>query len=297
MSEIQILHNRFCQYSVVFKGNTKSTIRWLKGDFSQFISFSKIESINDLTRSIVEDWIVKGKLESNWSAKTIRLRIQSLSLFVDWCVKEGLIEENFVKDIPRPKVPAMIPKHLTETQTEILFDWVKNYPYEYKFDRTRSIAIISTFIYTGIRKEELRNLRFTDVDLTNKTLFVKSGKGSKDRIVPIHSKLIDVLNDYLKDRKRLKKTCPYFFTSMRQDTKMGDLVIKRLVQKLRKKSGLHFYPHLLRHTFATLMLEGGCNLYALSKMLGHSDIKTTTIYLSATQSHLQEQIVKHPISF
>ncbi|MEZ5196418.1 MAG: tyrosine-type recombinase/integrase [Bacteroidales bacterium] len=220
-----------------------------------------------------------------------------MSLFVNYCVKEKVIERNFVDDIPRPKVPFMIPKHLTEEQTEFLLDWVRNYPYDYKFDKTRSIAIIATFIYTGIRKEELRNLKSTDVDLDNKTLFIRSGKGGKDRIVPLHSNLINALNDYLKDRKRLKKSCPYFYTSMRQDSKMGDLVIKRLVKKLREKSGIHFYPHLLRHTFATLMLEGGCNLYALSKMLGHSDIKTTTIYLSATQSHLQEQIVKHPLSF
>ncbi len=68
-----------------------------------------------------------------------------------------------------------------------------------------------------------------------------------------------------------------------------------VVKKIRQKSGIHFYPHLLRHTFATLMLEGGCNIYALSKMLGHSDIKTTTIYLAATTAHLQEQIRKHPL--
>ena len=72
-------------------------------------------------------------------------------------------------------------------------------------------------------------------------------------------------------------------------------MIKRLVEKLREKSGIYFYPHMLRHTFATLMLEGGCDLFALSKMMGHSDIKTTTIYLSATTAHLQEQIKKHPL--
>ncbi len=95
----------------------------------------------------------------------------------------------------------------------------------------------------------------------------------------------------------MKRECPYFFTAMREDKKMGDKVIPRLVIKLREKSKIYFYPHMLRHTFAVLMLEGGCDLFSLSKMMGHSDIKTTTIYLSTTTAHLQEQIKKHPLDF
>ena len=154
---------------------------------------------------------------------------------------------------------------------------------------------MGTFLYTGIRKAELANLKMEDVDLVDKTLYVRNGKCAKDRLIPLHPMLIVYLEDYLKDRKRLKKTTPFFFTAMRQDSKMGDPVVKRLYEKIQKRSGIKFYPHLLRHTFATLMLEGGCNLYALSQMLGHSDIKTTTIYLAATKSHLEDQIGKHPL--
>ncbi len=151
------------------------------------------------------------------------------------------------------------------------------FPLWHKFERTRGAAILATFIFTGIRKEELRNLKLHEVDIPSRTLFVKSGKGDKGR-------------------QRLKKACPYFFTAMREDRMMGDLVIKRLIIKLREKSKIYFYAHLLRHTFATLMLEGGCDLFSLSKMLGHSDIKTTTIYLSATTAHLQLQVEKHPLN-
>ena len=76
---------------------------------------------------------------------------------------------------------------------------------------------------------------------------------------------------------------------------MSDNVIKRLFAKLQQKSKLKFHPHMLRHTFATLMLEGGCDIFSLSKMMGHSDIKTTAIYLTATVKHLQGQMRKHPL--
>lgn len=296
MSELEILHNRFCNYSLTFKGNTKATIKWFKTDFRWFLGFSKIENIDQLNKKIIEEWILYGKLERNWKAKTIRVRIQSMSLFCDWCVNEGLFDENPCKSIPKPRLPKRIPQHLTKDQALELLDWTRNYPYSYRFEKSRSVAIMATFLYTGIRKSELENLRYEDIDLVNKTLFVKSGKCNKDRLIPVHNELIQILEDYLKDRKRLKKTCPYFFTAMRQDTKMGVSVIKRLIEKIRESSKIKFYPHLLRHTFATLMLEGGCNIFALSKMMGHADIQTTTIYLSATKAHLDEQITKHPLA-
>lgn len=297
MSDINSLHNRFCLYSLTFKGNTPATIKWLENDFKWFQRFAHIELIEELTKNLIESWIYKGKLEHDWSPRTIRLRLSSLGLFLDWCVNEEIISENPCKRIPKPKLPKNLPKHLTEDQVGKLVDWTKNYPYSYKFERLRAIAIISMFIYTGIRKAELMNLKVADVDLENKTLYVRLGKCGKDRLIPLHSVLIETLSNYLEDRKRLKKSCPHFFTSLKRNDKMGETAIKRLVEKLRVKSGIYFYPHLLRHTFATLMLEGGCNLYALSQMMGHSDIKTTTIYLAATKTHLEGQIDKHPISF
>lgn len=296
--DILQLHERFCQHSLVFKGNTPRTIYWFQTDIKWFLKFYPgLEKIEDVTREKIEGWILNGKLEKNWSAQTIKLRLQSMSSFLKWATQQEYIQENPCDKIPKPKLPKTIPKHLTAEQAEHLMDWTRNYPYTYKFDRKRAIAIMGTFLYTGIRKGELANLKMEDVDIIDKTLYVRNGKCAKDRMIPLHSTLIIYLKDYLRDRKRLKKSTPYFFTAMRQDSKMGDPVVKRLFEKIQKKSGIKFHPHLLRHTFATLMLEGGCNLYALSRMMGHSDIKTTTIYLAATKTHLIDQIGKHPVDF
>ena len=83
---------------------------------------------------------------------------------------------------------------------------------------------------------------------------------------------------------------------LKKDRRIGVKAIPRLVKKLRDASGVYFSPHMLRHTFATLMLEGGADIFAISKMMGHSDIKTTTIYLSATTAHLQAEVDKHPLA-
>ena len=148
---------------------------------------------------------------------------------------------------------------------------------------------------TGIRNMELRYLEYADVDLENKTVFVRAGKGKKDRIVPMINRLVDICRNYLKVREKIGKASPYFFAGQKGSKPLCHSVFRELIVKLRKKSKLYFTAHMLRHTFAVLMLEGGCNLFALSKMMGHSDIKTTTIYLSATTAHLREQVAKHPL--
>ena len=139
-------------------------------------------------------------------------------------------------------------------------------------------------------------LKYTDIDLENLSIFVNQGKGGKDRIIPICSTLAQSLKRYLEERKRLNKTCPEFFASLNRNCGFTDIGLRRLVFKIREASGIKFTVHKLRHTFATLMLEGGCDIFSLSKMMGHSDIKTTTIYLSASANHLRSQMIKHPLN-
>src|SRR3989339_696343 len=168
-------------------------------------------------------------------------------------------------------------------------------PYPYKFLRHRNHAIFSMFIFAGLRKQELLSLRYADVDLENRSLFVRQGKGAKDRVIPICATLADSLKRYLGERQRLSKTCPEFFASLNHNIGFTNTGMKRLISKMNIASGIHFSAHKLRHTLATLMLEGGCDIYSLSKMMGHSDIKTTTIYLAATAEHLRSQMTKHPM--
>lgn len=189
-----------------------------------------------------------------------------------------------------------LPQKLTKQDALRLIEIVYNYPYDYKFLRYRNYAIFSIFVFAELRKNELLHLKNADVDIDNLTIFVRQGKGNKDRVVPMSFTLAQSLKRYIQERKRLNKVCPEFFTSLNRSGGFTENGLKKLVEQVRKSSGMFFTAHKLRHTFATLMLEGGCDIYSLSKMMGHSDIKTTTIYLSASVEHLRNQMRKHPLN-
>jgi len=195
-----------------------------------------------------------------------------------------------------PKLERKILPKLSKQDAIRLLEVVYNLPYGYTYLRYRNRAIFATFIHAGLRKKELLRLKLADVDIEGLTIFVRQGKGNRDRIIPMSFTLADILKRYLAERRRLNKTCPEFFTSLNRNTGFTDTGLKHLVLKARSASKIHFTIHKLRHTFATLMLEGGCDIYSLSRMMGHSDISTTTIYLAASAEHLRGQMMKHPLN-
>ncbi len=293
--EIQFLLARFCEFSVSMRGYSKDTIRRYRFVVQTYCRRSGVVSIEQVTEANVRALFYTGRIERNWSSNTYRIYHKSLLVFFRWCVQQGFLEQNPVTDIEVPKLEKRIPPKLTKQTALRLLEVVGNYPYEYRFLRYRNHAIFCVFVYAGLRKQELLNLRYSDIDLDNLTLFVRQGKGSKDRIIPICSMLAESLRKYLDERKRLGKANPEFFSSLRGNEGFTTEGLKRLVVQIRTSCGIHFTVHRLRHTFATLMLEGGCDIYSLSRLMGHSNIQTTTIYLAASAEHIRTQIAKHPL--
>ena len=202
---------------------------------------------------------------------------------------------NPIKKLPKPRLEKRIPKHLTVTEASFIIEWIKCHKFRYKYEQSRALAIISTFLYTGIRLSELLNLKLSDILFEEKIIIVRAGKGNKDRTVPIIGRLEVYLKKYLLDRQKIQKDNIYFFVSTQKKDSMSYQVIKRLFTLISERTKIHVYPHLMRHSFAVQMLEGSCDIFTLSKILGHSDIKTTTIYLTATHAQKQKQAEKHPL--
>ena len=180
-------------------------------------------------------------------------------------------------------------------QVQDLLYCAQNYPYWEGYERNRAMAILAVFLYAGLRYKELISLKLEDVDFVQEYIRVLDGKNRKDRMIPMSAQLKAYLQPYLRERAELNPFSPYFFVSKRAVGKMSDNVIKRLFNKLQAKSKVYFTPHMLRHTFATLMLEGGTDIYTLSELLGHSSVVTTQIYLHATLGHKRKEMSKHPL--
>lgn len=292
---IKILSQKFFDYSKYIKGFSVPTIKRYRQTIHYFIKFAGITEIEQVTKENARSLFYHGRTNQNWSTNTFICYHKSLAVFFRWCVKGGHMSENPMDAIETPKLEKRLPSKLTKQETMRILEIVDNYPYQNKFLRYRNYAIFATFIMAGLRKKELLSLKFTDIDIENLSIFIRQGKGSKDRVVPINYRLAEILGKYLEERKRLNRTCPEFFTSYTLNTGFTHSGLKRVLDKIIKVSGVKFTIHKLRHTFATLMLEGGCDIYSLAKMMGHSDIKTTTIYLAANIEHLREQMTKHPL--
>lgn len=293
---IIFLLKEFCQYSIHFRGVSPQTAKRYREHISYFYKYAEISQTSEVTKKKVLLFFMYGRTERHWKPRTFRTYYMSLRVFFRWCVREGYMRENPTEDMELPRIVKSLPKGLSQQQAMQLLEMVYNYPFEMSYQKFRNHAIFAMFIFAGLRKSELLSLNYGDVDVEQQTIFVRRGKGAKDRIVPMSATLAQILGCYMKERKKKKRTCIKFFTSSKHDCAFTVHGLKHLTEKLRKDIPIEFTIHRLRHTFATLMMEGGCDIYSLSKMLGHSDIKTTTIYLSASVEHLRSQLTKHPLN-
>lgn len=294
---IEILMEQFCHYSKYILGYSKHTTDRYRQVIRFFVKHTQVNDLDDITESAINSYFIFGRTQRNWSPNTFISHHKTLLVFFRWCQKKQVLEHNYIENIELPKRKKKLPIRVSKDQAFNIMEIAYNLPYKYQFLKSRNHAIFATFIYAGLRKSELLNLNLTDVDIENLTIFVRQGKGGKDRMVPMSFALAQSLKRYLVDRKRLNKTCPNFFTSLNRNKGFTSSGLKRLIDKVKLVSGINFSSHKLRHTFATLMLEGGCDVISLSKMMGHSKIETTMIYTFVTTQLLRSQIAKHPMDY
>lgn len=294
MFSLESYVENFLDESLRFKGNTQQTIRGFKNILDCFLKYSFAKTLDDLNRVFIKQYIFKRSQEKKWSPKTIKNHLITLSLFCDWLVQEEFITSNPVKTITKPKQKKMIRPFLSVEQAENLLECARLFKGTYSFERPRAYAIVATFLFTGVRKSELLNIQMDHLLWEQEDLIIKQGKGQKDRIIPLNSRYIDILRYYLSERERKNKQCPYLFTSLRYHIPMGTGALQRLFLKLKNASGMDVYPHLLRHTFATQLLQNGVPLPNVSHFLGHANIQSTIPYAHAATSHFRAGIAKLP---
>lgn len=272
------------------------TLRERRGKIRFFVATTGTIDLGAVTQETAQSYLLRGRIERNWSSSTFLTHHKHLSVFYAWCQKKGLVSENPFANIEKPRQERRLPRRLTCNEAKCLLEACRTMPCRGRFQRLRRLAIVALMLYTGLRRSEVLKLQIRHVDLDGGSLQVIQGKGGKDRFLPLNPQLEPILRAYLAARAACRADGnPYFFISVEPGKPLSERGIRRLFDKLKAYTGLDFSPHALRHTFATLMLEGGCDIFSLSQLMGHSKITTTAIYLAASSGLLARSIAKHPL--
>lgn len=270
----------YLEYLEYEKKLSKNTIQAYNNDLTKLVNF-KSDLLN-INSNDIKEFIKKNRVLTN---RTLAHRLTVINSFYNYLLNEGIITTNPCYNIKMPKLTNKLPEVLTEEEVDKLLDINLTDKFAY-----RNKAMLELLYATGMRASELTNLKLNNIDLDSCVVRIM-GKGSKERIVPINSTTIKYLNIYLNVyRKEIlnKKDSEYLFISnaLKPITRQG---LFKIIKKECLRVGIkkNVYPHILRHSFATHLLNHGANIRIIQELLGHEDISTTEIY-----THLSNEAIK-----
>jgi len=279
----------FLSYLKNEKRYSPHTITAYENDLDQFISFGK-ELIGDfcvetVDYHLIRQWIV-SLMDNGISAKSINRKISTLKTFFKFLMREGVIEKNPTDKVVVPKMGKKLPVFVQEKEMNTLLD---GRFFTEDFEGRRDKAVVSLFYGTGMRLSELVGIRFSDLNLHERMVKV-IGKGSKERLVPFPLEVSGVLNEYIQLRNELFPDSGNFLFLTENGEPAYNKLIYRIVKKelslvttIEKKS-----PHILRHSYATHLLNNGADLNAIKELLGHANLAATQIYTHTTFEQLKK---------
>ncbi|HKL08193.1 MAG TPA: site-specific tyrosine recombinase/integron integrase [Bacteroidales bacterium] len=277
--------NLFLKYLQTERRSSKHTIRSYENDLRHFNTFIKNTEIQNASEKDIRAWIV-DMMGKDFSSLTINRKISTLKTFYKFLIREGFVTINPMDKVTTPKSSKKIPAFVDEQQINHLLD---DFSFGDDFSGVRNKTIIEMFYNTGMRLTELINLENNDVNLEEGTLKV-TGKRNKERIIPIHIAFTDSIKKYQKEKETQFPSLGhnYFFITDRGN-KLYEKFVYRIVNKylkfvstIEKRS-----PHILRHTFATHLLNRGADLNAIKDLLGHANLSATQVYTHNTFEKLK----------
>jgi len=285
-SEYQLL-DQFMNQLRVERGLSANTIVAYNHDLITFFDFLNQRGAAPL--QITQDDLVSFVAEKRpqLSARSLARCLVSIRTFYRFCVTEGKIESNPARLLGIPKLYQHLPNILNRDEVEALL----SQPDPQTDLGRRDKAMLELLYATGLRVTELVGLKINNINL--EAGFIRTmGKGSKERIIPMGTKALDALKEYLQDSRPSflqKGKLPYLFLNRRGKplTRQG---FWKILKQYALKAGItrKVSPHTLRHSFATHLLEGGADLRSVQIMLGHADISTTQIYTHVARERLKE---------
>jgi integrase/recombinase XerC len=285
----------FFDYLTYEKKYSVHTITSYKNDINQFIAFispnEEAFPITEINYQQIRAWVA-SLLKDKIAAKSVNRKLSALKSFFKYLQRQQIIEVNPMAKISGPKTPKRLPVFVDEHQMENLF---ANVNLKKDLMVLRDRLILDLFYQTGIRRAELTHLKELDLDLFNSTIKVL-GKRNKERLIPISLPLKRNLESYLQVKKELNLSNPMLLVSEKGNT-LSEQTVYNTVKKylsqvttIQKKS-----PHVLRHTFATHLLNNGADINAVKDLLGHANLSATQVYTHNTIDKLKKSYKQaHP---
>jgi tyrosine recombinase XerC len=292
---------RFLLYLRGEKNASPATLRAYRMDLADFARFlsrkSKAWPVDRCDRPLLRTYLSELEARS-YRRNTLIRKHASLRSFFDFLQREKFLPQSPFLNLAMPKREKRIPAYLSEAEVERLLSVpVQGDPVASARDR----ALLEVLYSTGLRVEELASLNMEDIDFWNGTLKTV-GKGSRERVVPIGDRALDAVRDSLKRRgvdplARTPGAANRALWINRQGGRLTSRSIRKSVEKWARAAALakHVHPHMLRHSFATHLLNRGCDLRSVQEMLGHRNLSTTQIYTHMTTDQLKKVYEKaHP---
>lgn len=281
------MKERFLAYIEFEKRYSPHTVVAYRNDLEQFSGYLlatySISDIRDVTHPMIRSWLVH-LMENKISPRSVNRKLTTLKSYYRFLIREGFVEQNPIRRIISPKSPKRLPAFIEQDKIARMFDSKGG---DGGYVAMRDTLILEIFYATGMRLSELVNLKETDIDFHNDTIKVL-GKRNKERLIPFSNKMAVLLKDYLREKEKTFGENPVLFL-----TGKGVKVYPRLVYRVVKDSlaevstSAKRSPHVLRHTFATHMLNNGAELNAVKELLGHASLSATQVYTHNTIEKLK----------
>ncbi len=256
---------------LVLKGYSASTVKTYTSEFMQFLQTIGKTPANKFTTARIKDYLQYCFEKLKLSENTLHSKINALKFYYE----QTLRCEKFFWEIPRPKKPVLLPKVISKEKIAALINSIENAKHK---------TIIMLTYACGLRVSEVVSLKIKHIDGERKTIFIEKAKGKKDRVVSLSPNMLVMLREYYKQYQPTK----YLFEGQFENQHLAERSIQQVLEKAKRKAGIKQdgSMHMLRHSFATHLLDKGIDVVFIQKLLGHNDIRTTLGYLHVTNKDL-----------
>jgi integrase/recombinase XerC len=289
---------QYLQYVEFEKKQSKHTLINYRVDLTQFenyiTQFYQITQIEQVTHYQIKSWLVH-QINEGLKNRSIARKISTLKSFYNFLLREQLVTINPLNKVQAPKVEKRLPEFVEQNAIENLFDGnIDDEHFENTFEGLRDKLMVNLFYATGIRLSELQNIENPSIDFYKKQIKVL-GKRNKERIIPLTNEVIELIKQYNDQKTANGFVSNYLLLTNKGEPLYAKLIYNTVKKYLSKVTTLSKRsPHVLRHTYATHLLNQGADLNAIKELLGHSSLAATQVYTHNSIQQLKEVYKKHP---